>query len=51
MSKKLVAYFSASGVTAKAAKGLASAAGADVFAIEPAEPYTDADLDLSLIHI
>lgn len=45
MSKKLVAYFSASGVTAKAAKGLASAAGADVFAIEPAEPYTDADLD------
>ena len=45
MSKKLVAYFSASGVTAKAAKELAAAAGADLFAIEPTETYTDADLN------
>lgn len=46
MSKKiLVAYFSASGVTEKAAKKLAEAAGADLFEIRPAVPYTSADLD------
>ena len=45
MSSKLVAYFSASGVTAKLAERLADAIGADVFAIEPAVPYTKADLD------
>ena len=45
MSKKLVAYFSASGVTEKAAKRLADAAGADLFEIEPKVPYTRADLD------
>lgn len=45
MSKKLVAYFSASGVTAKAAKNLAEAAGADLFEIKPEVPYTQADLD------
>lgn len=45
MSKKLVAYFSASGVTKKAAKRLAKAAGADLFEISPAVPYTDADLN------
>lgn len=45
MSKKLVAYFSASGVTEKAAKNLAQAAGADIFKINPAQPYTKADLD------
>ena len=46
MSKKmLVAYFSASGVTAKAAKKLAEAAGADLFEIRPAVPYTSADLN------
>ncbi len=45
MSKKLVAYFSASGVTEKAAKKLAEAAGADVFEIRPKIPYTDADLN------
>lgn len=45
MSKKLVAYFSASGVTAKAAKALADAAGADLYEIRPKVPYTDADLD------
>ncbi|SEH34556.1 flavodoxin [Selenomonas sp. KH1T6] len=45
MSKKLVAYFSASGVTAKAAKTLAEAAGADLFEIRPEVPYSKADLN------
>lgn len=45
MGNKLVAYFSASGVTAKMAKKLAEAIGADLFEIEPEIPYTDADLD------
>ena len=45
MSKKLVAYFSASGTTAAAAKGLAEAAGADLYEIKPQVPYTRADLD------
>lgn len=45
MWKKLVAYFSASGVTKRVAEQLAQAAGADLFAIEPAVPYTKADLD------
>lgn len=41
MSKKLVAYFSASGVTAEAAKNLAKAADADLYEIKPAQPYTE----------
>ena len=45
MSKKLVAYFSASGTTKEAAKRLAKAAGADLFEIRPAIPYTSADLN------
>ncbi len=45
MSKILVAYFSASGVTKKAAENLAQAAGADLYEIKPAVPYTRADLD------
>ena len=45
MSKKLVAYFSASGVTARVAKDLAKVAGADLYEIEPAVPYTSADLN------
>ena len=45
MSKKLVAYFSASGTTKKAAGHLAKAAGADLFEIKPAVPYSRADLD------
>lgn len=45
MSKKLVAYFSATGTTAHVANTLAEAIGADVYEIEPAEPYTSADLD------
>ena len=43
--KKLVAYFSASGVTAKVAETLAEAIGADIFEIEPKVPYTEADLN------
>ncbi|SHM74743.1 flavodoxin [Ruminococcus flavefaciens] len=45
MSKKLVAYFSASGVTAKLAKKLAEAAAADIYEIRPETPYTNADLN------
>ena len=45
MSKKLVAYFSASGVTEKMAKTLAEVTGADLFEIQPVVPYTTADLD------
>ena len=44
MGKALVAYFSASGTTARVAADLASAIGADLFEIEPAEPYSAADL-------
>ena len=45
MSKSLVAYFSASGVTAKLAKALAAAVGGDLHEIQPVHPYTAADLD------
>ncbi len=45
MKKALVAYFSASGTTKRAAALLAKAAGADLFEIEPSSPYTPADLD------
>lgn len=45
MSKKLVAFFSASGVTAQAARSLADAAEANLYEIKPAVPYTNADLD------
>lgn len=45
MNKTLVAYFSASGVTAKAARCLASAVGGDLYEIRPAVPYTRQDLD------
>jgi flavodoxin len=45
MDKKLVAYFSASGVTKAAAERLAKSADADLFEIKPAVPYTRADLD------
>ena len=45
MSKKLVAYFSASGVTAKVADMLADAVGADIYEIRPETPYTKADLN------
>ena len=45
MSKKLVAYFSASGVTGSVAKKLAEAAGAELYEIRPAVKYTSADLN------
>lgn len=45
MNKKLVAYFSASGTTAGVAAELAKAADADLYEIEPKEPYTSADLN------
>ena len=43
--KRLVTYFSASGVTRKAAEELAAVAKADIHEIKPAEPYTREDLD------
>lgn len=46
-SKVLVAYFSATGTTKGIAQEMASALGADLYEIVPAEPYTDADLDYS----
>lgn len=45
MGKTLVAYFSASGTTARVAKNLAQAAGADLYEIKPAVPYTKDDLN------
>lgn len=45
MCKKLVAYFSATGTTAKVADMLADAIGANLYEIEAAVPYTQADLD------
>ena len=45
MSKKLVAYFSASGVTESVAKTLAKTIGADLYEIKPETPYSNADLD------
>ena len=45
MSSKLVAYFSASGVTGSVAKKLAEATGADLYEIRPSVPYTQADLN------
>ncbi len=45
MGKKLVAYFSASGITAGVAKTLAEAAMADLYEIKPEVPYTKEDLN------
>ena len=45
MSKKLVAYFSASGITAAVARTLAEAVEADLYEIKPQTPYTRADLN------
>lgn len=45
MSRKLVAYFSASGVTAKVAETLADAIGANIYEIKPEVPYSKADLE------
>ena len=40
MSKKLIAYFSASGTTKKVAEMISEAAGADLYEIKPKELYT-----------
>ena len=45
MSKVLVSYFSASGVTKRVAEKVATAINGDLFEIEPVERYTEADLD------
>ena len=45
MANALVAYFSASGTTARVAVDMAEAIGADLFEIAPEEPYSAADLD------
>ena len=45
MTNKLVAYFSASGRTAKVAEKLAAAMGADSYEIKPEVKYTKADLN------
>ena len=45
MSRCLVSYFSASGITAKLAESLSDAIGADLFEIVPKVRYTKADLD------
>lgn len=43
--KTLVVYYSATGNTERVANMIAEAAGADLFKLEPMEPYTDTDLD------
>ena len=45
MSKTLVAYFSASGVTKKLAERVAGVAGGDLFEIVPEQLYTKEDLN------
>ena len=45
MNKRIVAYFSASGLTAQCAKELARVTGADLYEIKPETPYMKADLD------
>ena len=45
MSRKLVAYFSASGVTRRAAEKIAKKEGADLYEITPAVPYSADDLN------
>ena len=49
MSKRLVAYFSASGVTAKVAENLADAIGADIFEIQPEVPFAMKSLRVRLL--
>lgn len=51
MSKKLIAYFSASGTTKKVAEMISEAAGADLYEIKPKELYTKADLDWMCIQL
>lgn len=44
-NKTLIAYFSASGETARLARTIAGVCGGDLHEIQPAQPYTAADLD------
>ncbi|MBQ8071308.1 MAG: flavodoxin [Bacteroidales bacterium] len=44
-TKILVAYYSATGTTAKVAADLASVTGGDLYEIRPVTPYSDEDLD------
>ena len=48
--KALVAYFSATGNTARAARQVAAVTGADLYEIRPEQPYTDKDLDWHNAH-
>ena len=50
MKKELVAYFSATGTTEGVAEAIADAAGADLYEIKPAVPYTRADLNWNNSH-
>ena len=50
MSKKLVAYFSCSGVSKHNAELFAQVLGADIYEIKPKVPYTDEDLDWTNEH-
>lgn len=43
--KTLVVYYSATGNTEQVANMIAEVTGADLFKLEPVEPYTDTDLD------
>ncbi len=45
MSKILVSFFSASGVTKEVAERIATITGGDLFEIEPIDKYTRGDLD------
>ena len=45
MKKALIAYFSASGITAQLAKTVVQVTGGDLFEIKPEQPYTSADLN------
>lgn len=45
MSKTLVAFFSASGVTKKLAERIVKVSGGDLLEIVPETPYTKADLN------
>ncbi len=50
MKTTLVAYFSCSGITEKLARTLATVADGDLYKIEPAVPYTEADLNWNNPH-
>lgn len=50
MKRAIVVYFSATGTTESVARRLAAVTHADTMAIEPAQPYTSADLDWTNNH-